>query len=328
VAESRISAGSASSGLPEEARSFLAEWLGSGWTAEALRGDASIRRYYRISSPQGASYMLAYYPPELREQASRFLGAYGSIHRSVRVPEVIRSCSFAVAQQDVGDFTLFDLLHHDREKGLAGYRESLEVLVAFQRSPPEAGAMNPPFDASKFEEELEMTLEFYLGRLIGARSNDDRITTIFSELSRSLTRHPYLLTHRDFHGQNIHIFKETLYIIDYQDLRMGPDTYDLASLLRDRGVAALLGREQEERLIAEYARLRSSDGELRGRYLECLLQRSIKIIGTFARQAITRDRDHYLKFIPGALQSVRFCLAGLPQYEELLHIFPLDYGTD
>lgn len=104
---------------------------------------------------------------------------------------------------------------------------------------------------------------------------------------------------------------------------MGPDTYDLASLLRDRGVARLLA-DAEDPLI-EYHRDRTgSDAGQRRRYFETLLQRSIKIVGTFARQSITRDRHHYLAYIPPTLESIRLCIDRLPEYRELLEPFPLE----
>lgn len=327
MAETSSPAESASVDLPAEALSFLSEWLGSGWTAAELRGDASVRRYYRVASG-GRTYMVAYYPPELREQAARFLGAWSSISGSVRVPAVVRSCSFAVAQEDVGDFTLFDLLHQDRELGIAGYRDAVDMLQDLRNSPATAAGLNPPFDAAKFQEELLMTLEYYVARLAGARSNTKVLEELFMTLSIEIATHPYVLTHRDYHGQNIHIFNKSLYIIDYQDLRMGPDTYDLASLLRDRGVAAILGREAEERLIAHYAARLGAGPELRRRYLQTLLQRSIKILGTFAKQAIARGRRRYLAFIPETLASVRFCAAELPEYSVLLEIFPFDHPTN
>ena len=42
-----------------------------------------------------------------------------------------------------------------------------------------------------------------------------------------------MLCHRDYHSRNLMWHDDTLYVIDFQDARMGPDTYDLASLLRD-----------------------------------------------------------------------------------------------
>lgn len=323
MGESKTRAHAASSGLPEEAAVFVNDWLGGGWSAEPLRGDASVRAYYRLTAG-AATYMLAYYPDQLREQAARFLRAQAAVADHLRVPGVIRSCGFAVVQEDVGDFTLYDLLHRDREMGLRRYREAVEVLLPFQQSPPEARALNPPFDAVKFEEELEMALEYYVVRLAGERDREPSLRKSFSELAQALARHPYLLTHRDYHGQNIHLFNDDLIVIDYQDLRMGPDTYDLASLLRDRGVARIIGEEQERALVTRYAELLGAGPQLHHRYHETLLQRSIKILGTFAKQALDRGREHYLAFIPPTLESVRFCLGHLPEYDELRHTFPLE----
>ena len=109
---------------------------------------------------------------------------------------------------------------------------------------------------------------------------------------------------------------------------MGPDTYDTASLLRDRGVARLLGEQTELDLLDYYAGLRDQDGALRTRYFETLLQRSIKIIGTFSRQPIDRGRLHYLEFIPPTIESVERCLRELPEFEELARVFPLRFSLE
>ena len=106
---------------------------------------------------------------------------------------------------------------------------------------------------------------------------------------------------------------------------MGPDMYDLASLLRDRGVARIFGDEAEMDLLHHYVELTGAQGDVRGRYFETLLQRSIKILGTFAKQPIARGRMHYLEFIPAALESVERCLDELPAYTSLRDIFPLRF---
>ncbi|HEU4521540.1 MAG TPA: phosphotransferase [Thermoanaerobaculia bacterium] len=143
-----------------------------------------------------------------------------------------------------------------------------------------------------------------------------------------MSRHPYILCHRDFHGQNIHIINGTLYLLDYQDLRLGPDTYDLASLLRDRGVARLIGDEVELELIEYYSARSGADDGVRRRYFETLLQRSIKILGTFAKQPIVRGRLHYLEFIPPTLESVRRCLDELPEFAVLSDFLPMEFSLD
>jgi hypothetical protein len=116
-------------------------------------------------------------------------------------------------------------------------------------------------------------------------------------------------------------------MIDYQDVKLGPDTYDLASLLRDRGVARILGDRAEIELLEHYGELSGAEGDLRRRYFETLLQRSIKILGTFSKQPIVRQRMHYLDFIPATLESIERCLAELPDYAALRDIFPMTFDV-
>jgi aminoglycoside/choline kinase family phosphotransferase len=111
-------------------------------------------------------------------------------------------------------------------------------------------------------------------------------------------------------------------------LRRGPDTYDLASLLRDRGVARIIGQTAEMELVEYYAALRSADPGLRRRYFETLLQRSLKILGTYSKMPILRGRMHYLEFIEPTLESIRLAIGELHDYEELRRDFPLDFSLD
>jgi aminoglycoside/choline kinase family phosphotransferase len=313
--------------LPDEAAAFLREFLGDAWTVEPLPGDASVRRYFRIRLPDGSTHMLAYYPREVRPQLDQFLSAYRAVQPHGRIPEVLKHSDAAVLQVDVGDQTLFDLLHRDRQAAVRLYRDAIDALVAFQRAT--ADSVNPAFTSDFFFNELEMTREFYVDALMGeTEESSRRLVPLFRRLTDSLAKHPYVLCHRDYHGQNIHIVNGTLYIIDYQDLRMGPDTYDLASLLRDRGVAPILGDPTEMELLAYYAGLRGAGGDLRDRYFETLLQRSLKILGTFSRQPIERGRLHYLEFIPPTLESVERCLHELPQFEELARAFPRQFSIE
>ena len=301
--------------LPDAAAKFLTGCVGEGWTAQPLLGDASTRRYFRVKLPDGTTRILAYYAPELREQLRRFLAAYEAVSPHARLPEVLAHDDTCVLQTDVGDRTLFDLLHDRRDDALPCYERAIEMLSSFQR----AGHLeiNPPFDAPFFFAEMEMMREFYVERLMRAKDSTAMVP-LFRKVAENVARHPYVLCHRDYHGQNLHLFNRDIYLIDYQDLRMGPDMYDVASLLRDRGVADILG-DRELDLVELY-------GGDRKRYYEILLQRSLKILGTFARQPIERGRLHYLDFIPSTLASVRRCLDELPEHAELARLFPMDFS--
>src|SRR4051812_19913885 len=310
--------------LPDDAAAFLTECVGEGWSARALEGDASVRRYFRVSLPDGATHMLAWYPDEVRRDLSRVLSAYHAASKHAYLPKLIQHSDAAMLQQDVGDETVFDLLHRDREEGIRWYRKAITLLVYFQK----AGALdiNPPFTGDFFFNELEMSREFFFEKLMDVSPEATLpVKPLLRRLADNISRHPYVLCHRDYHGQNIHVLNDKLYLIDYQDLRMGPDTYDLASLLRDRGVARILGEETELELVMEYARLIGADDSIRRRYFETLLQRSIKILGTFSKQPIARGRMHYLDFTPATLDSIRRCLDELPELASLRDMFPLQF---
>ena len=314
--------------LPDEAEQFLTDCIGSGFEATPLHGDASVRAYYRVKAADGRNLIVSYYPEAIRADIQRFVDAYEAIASSTRVPSIVKHCSSSILQHDVGSDTIFDAVRRDPSDGLRLYKLAIDLLVDFQKSPLKASIINPPFDAQKFRDELEMTREFYVERLAGV-TDRERLESIshYFELNASrIAQHPYLLCHRDYHGQNIHLSGDALFMIDYQDLRLGPDTYDLASLLRDRGTWKVLGADAERELVEYYRTLIGAGSDMELRYYETLLQRSIKAIGTFAKQAITRDRRHYLDFIPSTLESVRHCIDHLPAYEPLQELFPLDYA--
>ena len=172
-----------------------------------------------------------------------------------------------------------------------------------------------------------MTGHYYVERLMAVQDSE-RLEPFFRKLAENIAQHTYVLCHRDFHGQNLHVVNNTLYLIDYQDLRLGPDTYDLASLLRDRGVARRIGDRTEIEQVDDYARRTNAPAGVHRRYFETLLQRSIKILGTFARQAIVRGRMHYLEFIPPTLESVSRCLEELPDLWALSDLLPMSFSIE
>jgi aminoglycoside/choline kinase family phosphotransferase len=306
------------SGLPPEVEASLSDWLGAGWRAQPLAGDASVRAYYRITAGDARTYMLAYYPDEVRPQLKRGLSAYGALAGRAPLPPVLHASDDAVLQFDAGDRTIFEVLHRDREEGLRLYRRAAALLPSLQQTVDPG--LNPPFTAEFFRTELEMTREFFVEALLGTGAADlDRMAP---EICAEIASYPYVICHRDFHGQNIHVLNDDLYVIDYQDMRMGPDTYDLASLLRDRGVARIIGDTEELEFIGAFARQSGATGDVRRRYFATLLQRSLKVLGTFAKQPIVRGRMHYLEFIPAALEAIRRCLEELPEFGALRDIVP------
>ena len=85
-----------------------------------------------------------------------------------------------------------------------------------------------------------------------------------------------------------------LALVDIQDARWGPDTYDLASLLRD--AYADIGENEVDELFAHYHRqlpLNHDIAALRARFDIVAAQRMIKALGTFGYQIAVLGRERY-----------------------------------
>ena len=99
-----------------------------------------------------------------------------------------------------------------------------------------------------------------------------------------------MLCHRDYHSRNLMLRDGRLYIIDFQDARLGPDTYDLVSLLRDSYVD--LPEQVVDELIAYFLALQGRSGgrarTFRRRFDLMALQRNLKALGTFGYQTTAR----------------------------------------
>ncbi len=135
-----------------------------------------------------------------------------------------------------------------------------------------------------------------------------------------LAAEPRVLCHRDYHSRNLMLQRGRLYIIDFQDARMGPDTYDLASLLRDSYVD--IGDRELDELIAYFLALKSRTDavEFRRRFDLMALQRNLKALGTFGYQTTTRRNTVYIQYMPRTLRYVQTNLDKYPRFARLREI--------
>ena len=123
---------------------------------------------------------------------------------------------------------------------------------------------------------------------------------------REILEHPSALCHRDYHANNLFPSGEEVAVIDFQDLRRGPDTYDLASLLWERTTLAWMTEETAQAAVERFAaRAGVSAGAVGERLPRVLLQRAWKVCGTFARAIVERRADLYRRYLPGQLVLVR-----------------------
>jgi len=268
-------------------------------SVDAIAPDASTRRFYRLALAGRPGVVACVYPSgeEARLHHDWAVQQWAWARR-LPVPEPLACTPRVIVSADLGDRGLDGVL---RGEGTSALPAVLQCLKAFQDCPRE-DVPNPPFDAALFRRELEGFTTFLDPRAAA----DAAVNAFLDHLSQRLVQHPYRITHRDFHANNLLLHQGRVHAVDFQDLRNGPDTYDLVSLLRERAGGEAV--EDEARWCREAAQLLRWESGWWDRHLECACQRGLKVLGTFLRLG-RGGQPCYLRYVPSAAHKTRQALA-------------------
>lgn len=334
----------------------VSAWVSKSRTVSSvmrLPGDASTRSYYRIgiqasAGARGETTRILMRTDPFADQGENmpFLSVRNHLaENGVDVPEVIDVDAERgfVLLEDLGDVTLLRRLQEvasaDVERHL--YEQAIDQLVDLQahasapkKGSPQLDAFRLRFDEEKLLWEVNFTIEhfyeLYLKRQIKA-SDMKVIRDGFAEICATLAKEPVVLAHRDYHSRNIMVTApgggtdERMVMIDFQDARMGPRQYDLASLLKDSYYQ--LEESQIQRLLDYYvSRWEAVSAErLNGEWFRYVfdlmsIQRNFKAIGSFASFLNRRGNATYLKFIGNTFENIRRALLKYPLYSSLREV--------
>jgi len=290
-----------------------------------LAADASTRRYFRIhwdktSVGSPASCVMMVCEPWQPQDTPDFL-AVGQHLRAhgVRVPQVygVSPHQGLMCLEDYGDCTLAAQWQMSPAADrLAWGQRAIAELVKMhtsgtQHPDPACPAFKLAFDIPKLLSELQFFREHAIEGLwqctLTSMACDD-LEAAFETLCALLASAPPYFCHRDYHGWNIMACDGAVGVLDFQDARMGPQPYDLASLLTDRGTPDLLGSALMTALTDYYIQCleaatgRRTDREAFAQLFDYVaIQRCLKATGTFAAMAVVRQRPQYLPYIPPTL---------------------------
>ena len=323
---------------PDDIRSRIATYLESasltGAKVVPLTGDASDRRYFRILTRDDPPQVLAVHPAAIEFDCLPFVNVARLLSEMpVPVPRILGHSDELgiIALQDLGDVTLqAHLGAASPAQHAALYRQAVSFIDTLQRRGAElASAAYIPysiaFDVEKLTWELQFFTKHFLEAYRGVQltaSQRQALAAEYTAIVEELASDARVLCHRDYHSRNLMLHEGSLYIIDFQDARMGPDTYDLVSLLRDSYVD--FTEAQVEELIAFFLALREGrlptpgdPAEFRRRFDVMALQRNLKALGTFGFQTTTRQNTVYIQYIPRTLNFARMNLVRYPRFARL-----------
>jgi aminoglycoside/choline kinase family phosphotransferase len=221
-----------------------------------------------------------------------------------------------VILEDLGDSNLQSVIRQtaDSEDIIAHYRAVIDLLVFMGVKGAEGFDLKytyqtPYYDrALILEKEARYFVEAFLNGYRGLKIAFHTLEDEFELLAQRALEHPYTgLVHRDFQSRNILVKNGRYYFVDFQGARIGPLTYDLASLLIDPYVE--LPRAIQDTLLKYYVErlsdlIQVEEKEYLQAYRYSAINRNLQILGAFAFLSREKGKKNFEAYIPIAVKSL------------------------
>lgn len=305
-------------------RQALVHWADSiigdtpEWTPAST--DASFRRYFRGVVGQ-RSWIAMDAPPE-RENNAAFVHVAGLLADiGLNAPRVLAQDTERgfLLLEDLGGDTYLDVLDDDNAEPL--FDAAIGALVDWQAA-SRPGVL-PDYDRATLAAELELFRQWYVPRHLRytpTAAEHRAIDAAFTFLLDHIEMQPRVFVHRDYMPRNLMISRPLPGIIDFQDARYGPVTYDIACLFKDAFVswpqARVDGWLRDYWLRAHAADIPvAADFNTFMRQVALMgAQRHLKVLGLFVRIAHRHGKPRYLADAP---RFVSYLQPVVAQYSEL-----------
>ncbi len=303
---------------------WLTDTLGSSiLSLQFASEDASFRRYFRAMEP-GRTFIVMDAPPDKMSTEPFIRIARKFRDLGINTPEIdhFDAQQGFVMMTDFGSQTYFDALNPANADTL--YAAALDTLVQLQAAPAAQLDGLPLYDTQLLRSEMELFPDWYLPHQLDTAEITDldaTLNAIFDQLIASALEQPQVCVHLDYHSRNLmHLPGQPPGVIDFQDARIGPLTYDLVSLLRDCYI--VWPREKVADWIAQYLQkakhataIALPDRHQLMQWFDWMgLQRHIKVAGIFTRLHDRDQKARYLRDIPTVLNYIETVSR---QYREL-----------
>lgn len=288
-----------------------------------LQNDASLRRYYRFATEPSSILMDASLDSKNTAflESARLLAVQG-----LPVPKILKhDLELGFFQvEDFGDGLLFK---HTKDNEIKSYLETaIENIIQIQRISPDKISKATYFSTTLAETELNLFEKWFIREYLELELTVEQQKTLsktFQTLLQHLQNQPQVVMHRDYHTKNLMLLADNeIGLLDFQDLMVGPITYDVVSLLKDCYVT---WPEATARSILKYFHERCaweiSLEELEFYFDITGLQRHLKVLGGFSKIYLQRGNYHYLQYFDRILDYIVQVIAKYPEFDEFSRLF-------
>ena len=286
---------------PAHAPEFLAECGWEGARIEPLAGDASFRRYFRVSDGDRSAVLMDAPPP--MEDVRPFVAVAEWLQSvGLSAPEILaRDIDHGLLLlDDFGTWRLREIADEDPSRERELYELATDVLIHLHQHPPMPGL--PPHGPQQWLEELALFTDWYCPAL-GLSVDIDGYRAAWAQVLEPVASDGLgpVTVLRDFHAENVMLIggREGIRhfgLLDFQDALVGHPAYDLASVLEDarRDVPP----EIERAMIDRYVVATGKADRFERAYWALAAQRNTRILGVITRLWKRDGKPHYTAFQP------------------------------
>ena len=322
----------------------------------ALKGDASTRQFWRvfIRSDSGKAPPTAIaidLGPDDLPLYARALGLvpkppeespWVNVHRlmeqlGVAVPAIYLAAPAErkLLVEDVGNLSLYEAVTGAPRLVPELYRMAIDELLKLHagdvnRTGRQCMAFSIAYDQRLFGWEMEQFIEYGIPA-VAPGADAAALRPDLERLAASLGALPRVLSHRDYHYQNLFIQNQggqrRIRVIDFQDSLMAPAAQDLAVLLTTRDTGNFITPALEAELLDYYLDAAGKKlhaaldrREFLHSYRWCVLQHALKVIGRFVYLEQT-GKQGYKVYLPAAMGQARRILKSADEFPALRGVF-------
>ncbi|MDZ7905486.1 MAG: phosphotransferase [Cypionkella sp.] len=289
---------------------FLAQagWEGAG--IAPLAGDASARRYFRITLGSHTAVLMDT-PPDCADDPAQFVTIAAHLASLGLSPPQCLAKDLAhgfLLLEDLGDALFARVVARDPNAEMPLYARAVDVLQILQAHP--APPDLPNLTALDWADAAMLAITRYAAAITLSAPDQTALRDI---LASAILRHadgPRVLILRDYHAENLlHLPMRAgaaqVGLLDFQLAQLGQPSYDLVSLLQDarRDVAPNVQAAMIQRAAANFG---VDFDVFSTSYATFGAQRALRILGIFSQLCITHGKAAYIDLIPrvwGQLQQ-------------------------
>lgn len=294
---------------------FLAQAGWEGSASSLLAGDASARRYLRLSHRDETAVLMDA-PPAAAAETRAFIRIAGHLAGlGYSPPRILAAAPEAglVLLEDLGDAHLACMAAADPDTEAVLYAAATDFLADLHRHapPPALPLLDPP----KLAELALLALDCWRGAFAAPLpvAEAEAFRAALEDTFVRLAPETPVLVLRDFHGENLLWLPQRhgharLGLLDFQDAMQGHAGYDLISLLDDarRDMPPDLRAGLLRRYIAatgqEAARFTAAAAAL-------AVARHLRILGIFTRLCLRDGKPQYLAHLSRVWGQLQHALA-------------------